>query len=88
MPDITILKSIEIDRVMYGENKDTYEGRIRFDNKRGDITLNLEGENIQKVIDLLADEIVDQTILVADTLRAETITMIKPALESVPEDSV
>lgn len=68
-----ILRSIEIERELFGDAKGTYKGKVRFDGEHADVTLKLSHEQCQQIIDMCAGNIIDCAHDIAGLMRSDVI---------------
>ncbi len=65
------LKSLKIQRAMYGKNEGSFEGAIVFDGERGEVSLIVTPELAHKFFLLCADAVIDTAKLAATSLMVE-----------------
>lgn len=78
----TIIKSIYLQSPDYGPDKGRLSGTIKFANARGEITVNIDPTKIERIVAVLAEELVDTAretarLMVADVLEQARV----PAIE-------
>lgn len=68
-----ILENIEISLDKWGENKGRYVGRVKFGNEGGRIEINLTPDTSEKVLALLANQVVAAAQETAKMMAAQVI---------------
>lgn len=67
------LKSISISRQQWGKNQGFLEGSLELEDPSGEMKIFLSPERCDAVVALVADQIVEQTKLVAETMKSNIL---------------
>ena len=79
----TLIKQIYLNTEDYGPHKGRLNGTIKFANSRGEIQVNIDPQKIERIVAVLAEELVDTAretarLMVADVLDQARV----PAIEA------
>ena len=79
----TLIKQIYLSTEDYGPNKGQLTGSIKFANARGEIRVNIDPAKVERIVAVLAEELVDTAretarLMVADVLDQARV----PAIEA------
>jgi hypothetical protein len=68
-----ILKDLQISLEQYGSDKGTYQGKIVFTDKTGEIKIRVTPEQCHKIFEICADALVEQAQKAANIMVATVI---------------
>lgn len=68
-----VLRSIEIERELFGDSKGEYKGKVCFDGDHANVTLKLSHEQCQQIIEMCAGSIIDCAHDIAGLMRSDVI---------------
>ena len=78
------LTSVYLSRNNYGVNKGSLEGNLTVSGVSGDIKLKMSEEQCQRIVELCAEQLVENTKAIAESMTSEIMTSV-PALENKGE---
>ena len=67
------LKSLYLSRQTYGKNQGFLEGNLELEDPSGEMKIFLTPERCDAVVALVADQLVEQTKMVAETMKANIL---------------
>ena len=76
------LEDLRITEIEWGDRMGQYEARIKFSSEHGSVEAQLSPEHVSKVLNVVADALVNSARDVANNLTAEIITQSNNLLES------
>lgn len=73
------LDSLNLTLIDWGSEKGRYKGNIKFNNHLGNITLNLDNDTSEKILAVIADQIVES----ARTVSSELLLSIQQDIKRI-----
>lgn len=68
-----LLRKLDVERQMWGNNKGQLEGKITFDSEHGEVSVRLNNEQMNRILSICADALIEESRHVASAMVAPLI---------------